>query len=98
MSVEKREVSFDTRAKENVLRHVGSKNPRGIGFTTGEWRGVTTLERVKSRGHVPPRRPDRIRVPKAGARLVSPGRTSPAKGARRVLHDAARGSTLPISQ
>jgi hypothetical protein len=56
-----REVSFDTRAKANVLRHVGDryKNTSGIGSTHGEWAGVTTLERAK--GRIPPARPAGIR-------------------------------------
>ena len=43
-----------------ALRQIGRrKNLPLIGSTTGEWAGVTTLERVKGR-RVPPRRPDRI--------------------------------------
>jgi hypothetical protein len=73
------------------LRQIGRrKNLPGIGVTHGEFRGVVALERAKAKRYVAPRRPDRIRVPKAANRLVSPGRTSPAKGARRVLRDAAR--------
>jgi hypothetical protein len=64
-------------------------NPRPV-IRTGPSRGVVALERAKAKRIAPPKRPDRIRVPKAGARLVSPGRTSPAKGARRVPRDAAR--------
>jgi hypothetical protein len=63
-----REVSFDTRARANVLRHVGDryKNSSGVGSTHGEWAGVTTLERVKAKQIVPPRRPAGIRKPKVG--------------------------------
>jgi hypothetical protein len=68
MSVEKREVSFDTREKANVLRHVGRgrKNLPGVGTTFGEWAGVVQLERAKAKRILPPRRPDRIRKAKVG--------------------------------
>jgi hypothetical protein len=68
MSVEIRKVSFDTRAKANVLRHVGRgrKNLPGVGTTFGEWRGVVTLARAK--GRVLPKRPIGIRKPKVVGR------------------------------
>jgi hypothetical protein len=44
----------------------GHRNLPGAGTTHGEWRGVTQLARVKSRGRVPPARPAGIRKPKVG--------------------------------
>jgi hypothetical protein len=46
-------------ATNTLPHHVGLRKKAlpGVAQTHGEWRGVKTLARVKSRGYVPPKRP-----------------------------------------